>query len=295
MSGGVVTGDEVEAALGPDDRHAFGARTARARKRRSVLLPIVPLAVITLLSLFYVLISQTSPDRLHLALAWAGPSWASVFGYGAGGVDLTALVLNATLRTLGLAAWVTAFGWVVGTTLGTAAGLARGALERWVLRAADLVQAFPTFLLALAVLAAVQIPSRWHIGAVFCLAAWAPFARIALVQARVLTTSPFVDAARALGCSRPRIVLRHVLPNLLGPVSVQIGTSAAGIVLGEAALGFIGLGPPDGVSLGSLLEQGTDSMLFAPHVLAVGAVAIALCSGSMQLASEGVRRAVGVK
>jgi peptide/nickel transport system permease protein len=76
---------------------------------------------------------------------------------------------------------------------------------------------------------------------------------------------------------------------------VQIGTSAAGIVLGEAALGFIGLGPPDGVSLGSLLEQGTDSMLFAPHVLAVGAIAIALCSGSLQLASEGIRRAVGVK
>ena len=72
-------------------------------------------------------------------------------------------------------------------------------------------------------------------------------------------------------------------------------TSAAGVVLGETALGFVGLGPPDGVSLGSLLEQGTLAMLRAPHVLAVGVVAVMLVSGTLQLASEGVRRWVQVE
>ena len=76
---------------------------------------------------------------------------------------------------------------------------------------------------------------------------------------------------------------------------MQIGTSAAGVVLGETALGFVGLGPPDGVSLGSLLEQGTLAMLRAPHVLAVGVVAVMLVSGTLQLASEGVRRWVQVE
>ena len=83
-----------------------------------------------------------------------------------------------------------------------------------------------------------------------------------------------------------------MLPNLLGPVAIQLGTAAAGVVLGETALGFVGLGPPDGVSLGALLEQGTLGMLRAPHVLAVGALAVALVSGSLQLASEGLRRSV---
>ena len=61
-------------------------------------------------------------------------------------------------------------------------------------------------------------------------------------------------------------------------------------MLGETALGFVGLGPPDGVSLGALLEQGTLGMLRAPHVLAVGSVAVILGSGSLQIASEGLRR-----
>ena len=106
----------------------------------------------------------------------------------------------------------------------------------------------------------------------------------------MLSESQFVEAARALGLGSVAIVFVHVIPNLLGPVSVQIGTSAAGVVLGETALGFVGLGPPDGVSLGSLIEQGTLAMLRAPHVLTVGAVAVILVSGSLQLASEGVRR-----
>jgi ABC-type dipeptide/oligopeptide/nickel transport system permease subunit len=71
---------------------------------------------------------------------------------------------------------------------------------------------------------------------------------------------------------------------------MQLGSAAAGVVLGETALGFVGLGPRDGVSLGALLEQGTIGMLRAPHVLAAGTVAVILVSGSLQLASEGIRR-----
>jgi peptide/nickel transport system permease protein len=81
-----------------------------------------------------------------------------------------------------------------------------------------------------------------------------------------------------------------VFPNVLGPVAMQLGSAAAGVVLGETALGFVGLGPRDGVSLGALLEQGTVGMLRAPHVLVAGTIAVILVSGSLQLASEGVRR-----
>lgn len=254
-----------------------------------------PALVLAVLSAGVAFLSQRSPSRMTLDLAWAAPSAAHPFGSGDGGVDLLALVTHATFRALLLAAVVSLFGFLVGTPLGAVAGLARGSFERWTLRACDLVQSFPSFLLALAVLSAVQTPSRLHIGLVFCITAWAPFARIAAAQARILGDSQFVEAARALGLARARVVLDHVLPNLLGPVAVQIGTAAAGVVLGETALGFVGLGPPDGVSLGALLEQGTLAMLRAPHVLAVGAVAVALVSGSLQLASEGVRRWVHVE
>lgn len=261
--------------------------------RVSVFSRVLPALAVALVAFAFVVLSDRSPTRLTLELAWAGPDSTRPFGSGDAGVDLFALVFHATFRALGLAAVVALFGFTLGTPLGTTAGLAGGKAQRWLLRACDLTQSFPTFLLALAVLSAVAVPSRLHIGAVFCLTVWAPFARIASVQARVLGQSQFVEAAQALGVSHGVIILKHVMPNLLGPVAIQLGTAAAGIVIGETALGFVGLGPADGVSLGSLMEQGTLSMLRAPHVLAVGALTVMVVSGSLQLASEGLRRWVG--
>jgi peptide/nickel transport system permease protein len=268
--------------------------SSRAERRRrlvalSIALPVVCLALAAAVVVFG---SDRSPSRFSLELAWVGPTSGRPFGSGDAGVDLLALVAHATLRALALAGAVASFGFLSGTPLGAAAGLAGGRFERLVLGVCDLVQAFPTFLLALAVLSAVSEPSRLYIGLVFAVTAWAPFARIAAAQSRILAESQFVEAARALGVSRGRLVFVHVLPNLLGPVAVQLGTAAAGVVLGETALGFVGLGPPDGVSLGALLEQGTLGMLRAPHVLAVGAASVALASGSLQLASEALRRSV---
>ncbi len=265
-----------------------------ATRFRSAALVVLPAVALLVASASFAWLSSRSPSRMSLELAWTGPDEGRPLGSGDAGVDLLALVTHSTFRALVLAGVVASFGFLVGAPLGAAAGLAGGRFERWTLRACDLVQSFPTFLLALAVLSAVTVPSRLHIGAVFCVGVWAPFARLSLAQARVLGEAQFVEAARALGAGRMRVVGRHVLPNLLGPVAVQIGTAAAGVVLGETALGFVGLGPPDGVSLGALLEQGTLGMLRAPHVLAVGAVAVAMVSGSLQLASEGLRRLIHV-
>jgi peptide/nickel transport system permease protein len=141
-------------------------------------------------------------------------------------------------------------------------------------------------MLALAVLSAVRAPSRVHIGAVFVLTAWAPFARLALAQTRVIRGSAFVEAAVALGRGRVGVLVRHVLPNVLGLVSVQLGSTGAAIVVSEAALAFVGLGPRDGVSLGGVLDQGVAAMLRAPHVLVVGAVAVFATSAAMLAAGR---------
>lgn len=264
----------------------------RASGDRSVrlLVALAPAVAVVAATGAVVLLGHHSPTRLTLDLAWAPPSAARPLGSGDAGIDVLGVVSHATLRALALAVAVAAFGFAVGTPLGTSAALRGGAWERWTLRAADLVQSFPTFLLALAVLSAVRAPSRWHIGLVFAIGAWAPFARLALVQAHAIAEAPFVEAARAIGATRARVVFSHVLPNVIAPVAVQMGTAAAGVVLGETALGFVGLGPPDGVSLGALLEQGTAGMLRAPHVLVAGAFAVMIVSGSLQLASEGIRR-----
>jgi peptide/nickel transport system permease protein len=201
-------------------------------------------------------------------------------------VDLSALVAHATARGVLLAVAVALVGFVVGCPLGAAAGVARGPFERAVARACDLVQAFPTFLLALVVLSAVRAPTRWHLGVVFTLTAWAPFARLALAQCRVLRDAAFIEAARAIGGGRARVVLRHLVPNLLGVVAVQLGSTAAAVVVSEAALAFVGFGTRDGVSLGAVLDQGVSAMLRAPHVLLVGAAAVFLTSAALMVAGR---------
>jgi peptide/nickel transport system permease protein len=226
------------------------------------------------------------PGRLAPVRAWVAPSWQRPLGFGEAGVDLTSLVASAELRAMVLAASVALLGAALGAPLGAAAALARGRVERAVARTCDLVQAFPTFILALAVLSAVREPSRLAIGAVFAFTAWAPFARLALAQTRTLRDAAFVEAAVALGRGPAGVIARHVLPNVAGVAAVQLGSTAASMVVSEAGLAFVGFGPRDGVSLGAVLDQGVAAMLRAPHVLVVGAVAVFATSGALLVAGR---------
>jgi peptide/nickel transport system permease protein len=245
-----------------------------------------PLAALVALSAAGVALAREAPGRLDPARAWRAPSWHWPLGCGEAGVDLASLVATAELRAMALAAVVALVGAAVGAPLGAAAGLARGRVERAVERACDLVQAFPTFILALAVLSAVRSPTRVAIGAVFAVTSWAPFARLSLAQTRTLRDAAFVEAAVALGRGPAGVLVRHVLPNVLGIAAVQLGSTAASMVVGEAGLAFVGFGPRDGVSLGGVLDQGVAAMLRAPHVLAVGALAVFVTSAAMLVAGR---------
>ena len=249
---------------------------------------LAPLALLVAVSAVLAGAGDASPTHLDPRLSWCSPSRAHLLGCGEGGVDLLALVSRAELGGVALAVAVAVLGFVVGTPLGAAAALARGKVERAVARTADLVQAFPTFLLALVVLSAVRTPSRLHLGIVFAATAWAPFARLALAQTRELRDATFIEAAAALGIGRARVVVRHLVPHLLGVVAVQLGATGSAIVVSEAALSFVGLGPRDGVSLGAVMDQGVAAMLRAPHVLAVGAASIFVTSVALLLAGRAV-------
>jgi peptide/nickel transport system permease protein len=257
---------------------------------------LVPLGLVVTLSYVGTLAAPARPDRITPELAWAVPTFARPLGSGEAGVDLLAVVSHAELSGILLAGAVALSGFLLGTPLGAFAALSRGAVERVVARACDLIQAFPTFLFALVVLSAVRDPGRVHLGLIFALTAWAPFARLSLVEGRVLRDAAFVEAGFALGLGRARVLLRHVIPNLLGVVAVQLGSTGAAIVVAEAAFAFLGMGPKDGVSLGGVLDQGVAAMLRAPHVLWVGTACVFVTSASMLVAGTAVgsdRRARG--
>lgn len=250
----------------------------------------LPLLILTVCSWGIIGFSPQDPARFALNLAFAPPSAKHWLGCAAGGVDLLAYAAHSMGYVMALAAGVSGVSLLVGTLAGTTATLLGARYARWMLRACDLVQAFPGFLLALTVLTAVQMPNRWHIGLVLSLTTWAGFARLAVVMSRQVMAADFVMAARSCGASVGHVVLRHAIPHISGPLLVQMGTVAAGVVLSESALSFVGLGPSDGVSLGVLIEQGALAMLRAPRVLLVAVGAIMLTSGGFQLAAEGLRK-----
>lgn len=226
------------------------------------------------------------PRRLELTRELRGPSAGHPLGCGDGGVDLLAVASEAVLRGLGLALLVALVSLAIGTTLGAAAGLRGGAAARGLSRFCDGLQAFPSFVLALALVAAVPRPSRWHVGIVLALTAWAPFARLALAELRVIRGLSYVEAARALGASPARVLFRHAVPAALPTARAQLGSTAAALLVSDAALAFLGLGPADGVSLGALVDQGVGALVRAPHVLLVGAGALTISALSVQALAD---------
>lgn len=258
-------------------------------RRTRTVMAVFPLLFLALVSWVTITLSHRLPGRYQVELAWARPSASHPLGCSDGGVDVATYTAFAVGYVVILALVVALVSSIVGTLLGTAVTLLGNRTDRLLLRICDLVQAFPNFLLALAVLSAVQTPQRWHIALVLLLTTWAGFARLAIILSRKLATADFVVAARAYGCSPWSILVRHAVPHVMGPIMVQIGTVGAGVVLSESALSFVGLGPADGISLGLLIEQGSVSMLHAPHVLVVAVVAVAATSGGFQLAAEGIR------
>ncbi len=258
-------------------------------QRKRALWALVPLCLLALACWLTILCSVREPARFEIERAWSKPDARHLLGCTDGGVDIANYAAFAAGYVVILAIVVAFFSSILGTVIGTAATMFGGKADRVLLRICDLVQAFPNFLLALAVLSAVQSPRRWHIAMVFLITTWAGFARLAVVMSRKLATADFVLAARSYGASRWAILTRHAIPHVLGPIAVQFGTVGAGVVLGESALSFIGLGPTDGISLGLLIEQGALGMLRAPHVLVVAVVAVVVTSGGFQLAAEGIR------
>ncbi|HJK93853.1 MAG TPA: ABC transporter permease [Polyangiaceae bacterium LLY-WYZ-15_(1-7)] len=234
-------------------------------------------------------LAPADPQAIDLADQYALPSAAHLLGTGDNGIDLASVLLHGA-RLAGLVALVVVgVSASVGTLLGAWAGYAGGAVDHAVSGLADLLQAFPGIVLNIAILAVVDEPGVSHVILALCVPGWVLYARIARAEAMALRQREFVEAALALGMTRSRVLGRHVLPNLLGPIVVQATSGVGGVVLAESTLSFLGLGPSEGVSWGALLDQGSGVLLRYPHVALVAGGAIAATVLGFNLAGDGLR------
>jgi peptide/nickel transport system permease protein len=229
------------------------------------------------------------PAAQDLALRLAGPTAGHPFGLDELGRDILARVLAGARISLIVGVTVVSISACVGTALGAVAGYFGGLADDLVSRAIDVLLAFPGLLLAIA-LVAVLGPSLGNVLLALSLIGWVGYAR--LVRGQVLRAREFeyVQAARALGASTPRVLWRHVIPTALPTVVVQAALGMAAAVIGEAALSFLGLGvQPPTPSWGTMLNGGRAHLLDAPHLTLFPGVAIALLVLGFNFVGDGLR------
>lgn len=249
----------------------------------------VLLSLFVLLSFFGPLLAPASPESQNLDRILEGPSRDHLLGTDENGCDLLSELMYGARLALFIAGVTVLISFVLGVFLGSLAGYAGGALDEVLMRIIDLLLSFPGILLNLAVVAMVRRPSTFYLIVALCLNGWVGFARMARGQVLAIKERDFVLAARATGAGSGRVLFIHILPHLLPPLMVQASFAFAGVVLTEASLSFLGLGPPVHYSWGSLLNQGTSFLWLTHHLALAPAVAIGLVVLGCNLMGDGLQ------
>lgn len=240
-------------------------RQARWRQTTSWAGPAL-LTLYVAIALFGPLFTSASPVQPHLEQALASPSVTALLGADENGIDLLAMLLAGMRLSLFVAACTTTISLVVGAGVGAWAGLRGGWFDEVAMRVVDVLLAFPGIILNLALVALVARPGVAHLIFALSLTGWVSYARVARGQALSLQHKEFVLASRLSGAGTAWILRRHILPNIMGTLTVQATYGFAGVILAETSLSFLGLGPHVPYSLGALLAQGTTYLWRSTHM-----------------------------
>lgn len=242
-----------------------------------------------LMAVFGPAVAPHDPAAIDLAHQYATPNASHWLGTTDNGVDLLSALLHGARLAALVSFSVVGLSLMIGLLIGTVAGFVGGRLDHLLMGFADLVQAFPAIILNIAILALVARPGLLHLVFALVVSGWVLYARIARAEAMALRDREYVIAARALGATPARVLLRHVVPNAIGPLLIQATSGLGGVILAESTLSFLGLGPGTGVSWGALLDQGSSVLLRFPHVALVAGGAIALTVLGFHLTGDALR------
>jgi peptide/nickel transport system permease protein len=231
--------------------------------------------------------SATHPENALLA-----PSMAHLFGTDQVGRDVFSRVLYGARISPVIALVVLLLACAAGVPLGVAAGYFGGVTDEVIMRVTDVFLAFPSLLLALAFVAV--LPSSLTIVTIAIAITWWPwYARLIRGQAASVAGRPYVEACRALGISRWRILLRHVLPNSVTPLIVQVSLDAGGVILTISALSFLGLGAQDPVpEWGLMVSEGENYFTTQWWLVTFPGLAILVTALAFNLLGDGLRDAL---
>jgi peptide/nickel transport system permease protein len=248
--------------------------------------------VITAVAVFANFLSPYSPTDVHPAMRGVGPSHAHPLGYDHVGRDILSRLIYGARIAMIVAVLATGIAVTIGVSVGSTAGYFGGRTDAVLSRIIDALMAFPTLVLLITLVAVVG-PSLVNVIVVIGATVWASYARIVRAEVLSLREQEFIQAARAIGASDRRIIWRHLVPNVVGPVIVLATLGVGGIIILEAALSFLGLGVrPPTPDWGGMLADGRAYITIYPQIVIAPGLLIAITVLAFNLLGDGLRDAL---
>lgn len=238
------------------------ARVWFGRLSRGTRVALVILAVVYVAALLAPVIAPYAPSEQMdiVRLKNQAPSWAHPFGTDRFSRDLFSRVLYGTLVSLSVATLAVLVSAIVGTLYGLVAASAGGVVDMALMRALDALLSIPRVLLLIAILALWDPVPLWMLVVLLGITGWFEVGRLVRAEALTAREREYVVAARSLGATGARIMLRHLLPNVLAPVIVTTALNVGNVIVLEAGLSFVGIGAREpAASLGTMFQDGTEA------------------------------------
>lgn len=266
----------------------------RLKQNKMAMFGLVIISIIVLSAVFAdfiadyndVVIKQNLGERLQ------GPSFKYWLGTDEFGRDIFARMIHGARVSLKVGVLAVGIAVIIGGTLGAVAGYYGGKLDNIIMRIMDVFLAVPSILLAIAIVSALG-PSIINLMFAISISSVPSYARIVRSSVLSIRDQEFIEAARAIGASDARIIMRHIIPNSLAPVIVQGTLGVAGAILSTAGLSFIGLGiQPPAPEWGSMLSGGRQYLRYAWHVTTFPGLAIMITILALNLLGDGLRDAL---
>jgi len=268
-----------------------GARLRRVLAHRSLAVGAILVALVVVAAIGADVIAPTPPNAMHYAARFLPPGADGWFGTDAYGRDVFSRVVHGARTSLMIGLGVVVLNAIFGTLIGAVAGYIRS-LDDPLMRIMDGLMAFPTVLLSIAISATLGASI---LNVIIALSVtYAPrTARVVRASVLVLRETEFVEASIVVGAGLPRILLRHLLPNAMAPLLVQLTFVFAYAVIAEAVLSFLGLGPPPPTpSWGNMIAEGRDYLREAFWISFFPGMAVAMTVLGLNLLGDGLRDAL---
>ncbi|TVR74329.1 MAG: ABC transporter permease [Sphaerobacteraceae bacterium] len=286
------SGSSELARLQTNQRSEFRRALNRFMRYRAGLVGLGFIVILTILAIFPMVFAPENPTEIFPGMRGASPSSDFWLGNDHVGRDVLSRTIWGAQTALLVGVLATTITAVLGVAIGAIAGYFGGWTDSILSRLIDTVMAVP-LLAILLVLAAVLGPSLRNVILIIGALVWTQFARVVRADMMSLRERDYVLAARAIGAKAPRLIMRHMLPNILGPVIVMFTLGIGSIIILEAALSFLGLGvQPPTPSWGRSLSDARPHIMRFPHMAIVPGVMITLTVLAFNLIGDGLRDAL---